>query len=253
MEFKIFNNITPVDGVLTRETRELMGKDRCGNPDVRCVTRECMLKDIYDEGMSDNLRRKKRYAVRNKKWRISTDGSYNLHYYYEKMYNPNAPGKYRHDKSLTPDVVRREVQKGLAEWTKHSGIHFQEASNIDDAEIKILFGSGAHGEKKSKNYFDGQYGVLAHMYFPRNGKMHFDESENYTASEEGPGTNLHYVTAHEMGHGLGIEHSSVEGALMRPYYSGYREEMLHQDDIDAVRSLYGEGVGEVIPLAREEV
>ena len=62
---------------------------------------------------------------------------------------------------------------------------------------------------------------------------------------------MHYVAAHEMGHGLGIEHSSYPYALMAPYYFGYREEMLSDDDIRAVRRLYGLGHGMVIPLERD--
>ena len=34
-EFQVFNNLEPT-GRLTKETRELMAKDRCGNPDVKC-------------------------------------------------------------------------------------------------------------------------------------------------------------------------------------------------------------------------
>ena len=73
--------------------------------------------------------------------------------------------------------------------------------------------------------------------------MHFDEAENFTAAHEGGGINLHYVAAHEMGHGLGIEHSSDPAALMAPYYVGYREQMLADDDVKAVRHLYGTGKG----------
>ena len=60
------------------------------------------------------------------------------------------------------------------------------------------------------------------MYYPKNGKMHFDAAENYTADAKGPGINLYFVTAHEAGHGLGIAHSGTPGALMGPYYYGFR-------------------------------
>ena len=91
--------------------------------------------------------------------------------------------------------------------------------------------------------FDGVGGVLAHMYYPRSGKMHFDQAENFTGSTQGPGINLYFVAAHEMGHGLGIEHSKVRGALMYPFYSGFKDPMLGRDDIAAIQSLYGSDTG----------
>jgi len=52
-----------------------------------------------------------------------------------------------------------------------------------------------------------------------------------------PGTNdVEIVAMHEYGHALGLAHSSNSDALMYPTYHG--QDGLHQDDIDAVSSLY---------------
>lgn len=51
------------------------------------------------------------------------------------------------------------------------------------------------------------------------------------------------VTAHEIGHTLGLEHSPVRHALMSPYYRKLgRSLLLSWDDIVAVQQLYGETV-----------
>lgn len=47
------------------------------------------------------------------------------------------------------------------------------------------------------------------------------------------------VWLHEFGHGLGLGHSDVEGAVMEPFYEGVRR-VLHQDDINGVSFLYPE-------------
>lgn len=45
------------------------------------------------------------------------------------------------------------------------------------------------------------------------------------------------VWLHEFGHGAGLGHSKVDGAVMEPYYEGARR-ILHQDDINGLSFLY---------------
>lgn len=87
--------------------------------------------------------------------------------------------------------------------------------------------------------FDGQGGVLAHAYYPSDGRAHFDEDETFTDGTP-DGTNLLWVATHEFGDALGIAHSDVRNAVMYPYYTGYVPNFsLQQDDIDAIQFLYG--------------
>ena len=81
--------------------------------------------------------------------------------------------------------------------------------------------------------------MLAHAYFPEDGRAHFDEDEQYTDATPS-GTNLLQVAVHEFGHSLGLQHSNVQGSIMFPTYSGYVPNMsLHQDDINGIQYLYG--------------
>lgn len=98
---------------------------------------------------------------------------------------------------------------------------------------------GVSGERRCGYPFDGRGKVSAHAFFPEDGLAHFDEDETFTDGTSS-GTNLLWVTTHEFGHALGIEHSNVRDAIMYPYYTGYVAGMqLHSDDIAAIQSLYG--------------
>ena len=60
------------------------------------------------------------------------------------------------------------------------------------------------------------------------------------------------VWTHEKGHGLGLGHSNVDGAVMEPYYEGVRR-VLPQDDIDGVTFLYSGGGAPPPPPPPESV
>ena len=54
------------------------------------------------------------------------------------------------------------------------------------------------------------------------------------------GTNFFWTAVHEIGHALGVVHSTYWDAIMYPYYTGYKENLkLHEDDIMAIQAKYG--------------
>nr|Q11133.1 RecName: Full=Interstitial collagenase; AltName: Full=Matrix metalloproteinase-1; Short=MMP-1; AltName: Full=TC1; Flags: Precursor [Aquarana catesbeiana]AAB32661.1 collagenase [Aquarana catesbeiana] len=97
------------------------------------------------------------------------------------------------------------------------------------ADIMISFVRGDHRDKYP---FDGPGGNLAHASQPGpgiGGDAHFDEYERWTKNFQD--YNLYRVAAHELGHSLGLSHSTDIGALMYPTYLR-GDVQLSQDDID---------------------
>ncbi|MEE6521136.1 hypothetical protein FKM82_019196 [Ascaphus truei] len=152
--------------------------------------------------------------------------------------------------SLLSDVmVREELKKALKVWENASLLKFTEVGIKETADIDIFFVSGLHNDGE-RNAFDGPGRVLGHAFMPPfntkkkpiDGDLHLDNDEKWTINEK-KGVNLLQAAAHELGHSLGLDHSTIPGALMSPTYKGYNPKFqLHLDDIEAIQSLYGKPV-----------
>nr|AEY69044.1 matrix metalloproteinase [Thamnodynastes strigatus] len=148
--------------------------------------------------------------------------------------------------NYSPDLdvasIDDAFSRAFGMWSNVAPLTFtrQEQGNVD---ILIQFGSQNHGDSYP---FDGKNGVLAHAFGPGtysiNGDAHFDEDEFWTQGG-GNGYSLFIVAAHEFGHSLGLDHSSIQGALMYPTYSYQANLQLHSDDVAGIQDLYGQRAG----------
>ncbi|XP_039256216.2 matrix metalloproteinase-14-like [Styela clava] len=202
MNFQRFAGLEQT-GQLDHTTLEKMDSPRCGNRDVVG---------------SDAAARKKRYALQGSKWQKK-------HLTYKIA-------------SHTTDISRRDtenaINKAFKVWEAESGLTFRQVRS-SKADIEIKFAEKAHGDGDP---FDGPSKTLAHAFFPQfGGDAHFDEAEKWAVSAD-KGVSLFIVAAHEFGHSLGLSHSDVNQALMAPFYNP-NYDGLHDDDIRAIRILYG--------------
>ena len=190
----------PPDGVLNERTLQLMQMPRCGFPDFHGNVTD------IGEPMS--------FTAHGTKWATRS-----LTYSYS---------------SFTPDVPVSTVQSAIggafARWEAVAGLRFTQVNSSGD--IAIGFYQGTHGDGYP---FDGAGTVLAHAFYPSNGDAHFDDAETW--SDNGTGIDLASVAVHELGHSLGLAHSSDSSAVMYAYYTGMRRD-LATDDIQGIRSLY---------------
>lgn len=201
----------PVTGEIDVETEELLRKPRCA------------VADVPEPGWL----RVKRYTLQGGKWDYS-----NLTWSLRTMDPFN----------LDPGMVRYQLDKALKVWSDNSRLTFREV-NSDRADILVYFHRGYHGDGFP---FDGRGQILAHAFFPgegRGGDAHFDEEEQWLLRDEeddNRGTSLFAVAAHEFGHSLGLQHSTVKGALMYPWYQGLSPNyQLPDDDRHGIQQLYG--------------
>ncbi|KAF8729500.1 hypothetical protein HU200_017438 [Digitaria exilis] len=217
-------------GVLDTSTVEQMVSPRCGVADVI-------------NGTSTMARRSR-----------SSHGGRHLYAYFpggptwppfrrDLKYAITATSATSIDRSTLSDVFARAFSR----WAAATNLKFSETSSESDADITIGFYSGAHGDGEP---FDGPLGTLAHAFSPTDGRFHLDAAEAWVAgagdddvsrslSSTGA-VDLESVAVHEIGHLLGLGHSSVPEAIMYPTIrTGTRKVELEEDDVQGIQSLYG--------------
>ncbi|KAM1112384.1 hypothetical protein FF1_045217 [Malus domestica] len=122
-------------------------------------------------------------------------------------------------------------------WAEVTNFTFQQVVPSSPADILISFQRRDHGDGSP---FDGAGKVLAHAFAPTDGRLHLDADENW--SFRPPSKNqydLVWVAAHELGHVLGLQHSTLSDAIMYAYVgAGKTRRALHSDDIAGIKALY---------------
>ncbi|KAK7846975.1 metalloendoproteinase 2-mmp [Quercus suber] len=120
-------------------------------------------------------------------------------------------------------------------WAANTHFTFSRTQDYTNADLKISFHKGDHGDG---NPFNGAGGSIAHAFSPTDGRFHYDADEQWSV-EATPGVvSYETVALHEIGHLLGLEHSSVEGAIMWPRVRSGVIQGLHRDDIDGIKASY---------------
>ncbi|KAL6851599.1 hypothetical protein ACP4OV_020163 [Aristida adscensionis] len=155
---------------------------------------------------------------------------------------------------LPPEAVRAALRRAFAHWARVIPVVFVEldASGGDgdgEADIKVGFYGVEHGDGSPFGRDE-----LAHAYGPVDGRVHINKAQRWTVDVDAEkrahrAIDLETVATHEIGHVLGLRHSSSPEAVMYPYISpGERKVELTADDIEGVQLLYGSN-----PRFRHEV
>ncbi|XP_058077104.1 metalloendoproteinase 2-MMP-like [Magnolia sinica] len=211
-----------VTGILDGKTLQDMALPRCGVPDIV-------------DGNSSMRSGKKRHL-----------GSMHHTVAHFRFFPSNPrwpPSKRQLTYGFLPGVqvigaqdLRSICRSAFDRWARVSHFTFQETQDVNTADLKIGFYRGNHGDTAP---FDGSGGILAHAFAPTDGRFHFDADERWATNPVAGAFDVESIAVHEIGHLLGLGHSSVREAIMFPTISpGVKKVNLHGDDVQGIQTLY---------------
>ncbi|GAV78503.1 Peptidase_M10 domain-containing protein/PG_binding_1 domain-containing protein [Cephalotus follicularis] len=207
-------------GILDTETVSTMSQPRCGVADiVNGNTRMRAGHEMHHHGNSNNSHALYAFFPGKPRW-------------------PFWPRTLRYQfKNGTRGDAIKPVQNGFARWGGFIPFQFEPQPPYQraPADFHISFETGDHGDGHP---FDGPGGKLAHSFPPRDGRLHFDASEKWSVGAVADSIDIGTVALHEIGHLLGLEHSSVKEAIMYPVITRGRTKDLANDDIQGIKALY---------------
>ena len=229
----------PATGKLDNATRAVMSLPRCGLPDPQGP----QVQSASTSTSGSSTTGLASYVTSGTRWTSRT------------LTYAIAPAPLPAGLSLAQ--VEAAIADAFGLWAAPTGLRFvRQQAGSGAVDIDIKFATGAHGDGAP---FDGPWNVLAHAFFPPPnagslaGDVHFDNAERWTVTlpTSGSAVDLVTVATHEIGHSLGLGHSSVTGAIMYPVYRG-AQRSLAADDIAGIRSLYGSGGIVLRPTAQHQ-
>ncbi|GFS31068.1 hypothetical protein Acr_00g0015430 [Actinidia rufa] len=206
-------------GTLDAQTVSKMMAPRCGIP------------DIINGTSSMRVGKKRHHHHHNTLYTVS-------HYSFFHGNLRWSPSQTHLTYGFLPDTIPQAitaVARAFNKWASATHFTFSQTQDYGNANMKISFHRRDHGDGHP---FEGPGGTLAHAWAPRDGRFHYDAEESWSVGAVPGSFDLETVALHEIGHLLGLDHSSVERAIMFPTIFSGVTKGLHGDDIQGIKVLY---------------
>src|SRR3970040_2170311 len=127
------------------------------------------------------------------------------------------------------------VRQSFKTWGKTGIIRFEERKDPARAEIRVLWTPGPNVDPNSTDPFYGPGEKIAVGYYPYQhlkelaGDLHLDISEDWVIHPSHKGFDVETVALHEIGHCLGIGHSTIHDSIMWSIYKANQRQLVQED------------------------
>ncbi|XP_055640677.1 matrix metalloproteinase-19-like [Toxorhynchites rutilus septentrionalis] len=136
---------------------------------------------------------------------------------------------------VPPNLIRTTIRRAFDAWSRYTNLNFVESLSAM-VDIQLAFEGVNHYRRGLPCRFSQEI-TLAHAFFPEDGDIHFNKKYFFT---EGASIEQFLNTAvHEIGHSLGLLHSSSRKSIM---YGAQLQELFSEpqpEDIQAIQEIYG--------------
>lgn len=141
-----------------------------------------------------------------------------------------------HPQNNVTDSVKSLFKDAFNKWTNVTALKFNETTSFNGSNITIAF-VRIDGKGAIVGGVDMNYSINV-------GRIYLDSEEEWVLSNEIVGedgdVDLESVVMHEIGHLLGLGHSSVEVAVMYPIVLPEKKtELVDDDDLQRIQQIYG--------------
>ncbi|HET7618847.1 MAG TPA: matrixin family metalloprotease, partial [Vicinamibacterales bacterium] len=154
----------------------------------------------------------------------------------------------RASSDLAASIQATELSRAMAEWARYIVLDWHQVNDeFANRSVTFMWAPPDHGDGFA---FDST--TLAHAFFPAPsaaeslaGDVHFNDTFDWGASQAGR-YDVFSVALHELGHSLGLNHSSDPASVMYPSYTGIVSG-LAPVDIETIETLYAPRAGNTVP------